>query len=280
MASSQTHSLHTKEAVIDLFDHFREELDEQNDRRERLIKSSRDITNLSKRCIFLLHRVATEDTKEDLETRALRAAKQGWGKLRDIQRIFASMKCELEGDLYWRHQKSVSPGLQEYIEALSFAHYLEHETLISYQAVQQTLCDEAGTPYFPLTISDYLLGLSDLTGELMRYAISAISRKGGRAKASDICAFVRHCKADFEGMCPRVRGLSKKQSVTNQSLQKIEDAAYTIAVRSSEYDLPSDILDDIVARSISGYDNSHSNYDRKPERWRDRDGSGDEDEYY
>jgi len=132
--------------------------------------------------------------------------------------------------------------------------------------------------YFPLTISDYLLGLSDLTGELMRFAISAISRRGGRTKANEICTFVRRCKADFEGMCPRVRGLSKKQHVTTQSLQKIEDAAYTIAIRSSEYDLPDDILDDIVARCISGYDTRHQNYDRHPERWRD--GEEDEDEYF
>ena len=49
--------------------------------------------------------------------------------------------------------------------------------------------------YFPLTIPDYLLGLSDLTGELMRFAISGISRKGGRQKALKVCAFVRACKA-------------------------------------------------------------------------------------
>jgi predicted translin family RNA/ssDNA-binding protein len=49
--------------------------------------------------------------------------------------------------------------------------------------------------YFILPLEDYLLGLSDLTGELMRFAISGISRRGGRSKASDVCAFVRRCKA-------------------------------------------------------------------------------------
>lgn len=49
--------------------------------------------------------------------------------------------------------------------------------------------------YFPLPVSDYFLGLSDLTGELMRFAISGISQRGGRKKATDICAFVRDCKA-------------------------------------------------------------------------------------
>ncbi len=49
--------------------------------------------------------------------------------------------------------------------------------------------------YFPLPLEDYLLGLSDLTGELMRFAIAAISRRGGRQKANEVCSFVRNCKA-------------------------------------------------------------------------------------
>lgn len=48
---------------------------------------------------------------------------------------------------------------------------------------------------FPLPLDDYLLGVSDLTGELMRFAINAISHRGGRAKAGEISDFVRNCKA-------------------------------------------------------------------------------------
>lgn len=99
-------------------------------------------------------------------------------------------------------------------------------------------------------MSDYLLGVSDLTGELMRFAISSISKRGpGRSKASEVSSFVRGCKAgepahsscdrgrtpcirslvwtdrfgaDFDGFTPHVRELSKKQHVTQQSLLKIE----------------------------------------------------------
>jgi hypothetical protein len=131
----------------------------------------------------------------------------------------------------------------------------------------------------------------------MRFAISGIARRGGRKKASQVCAFVRGCKAgrrcpknlvssvlslltnfvaDFERMTPYIRELGKKQVVTSQSLEKIEDgksdpttsnnplysislpcwlipAAYAIVVRSSEYDLSPEMLDDIVATSISSY---------------------------
>ncbi|KAG6866834.1 hypothetical protein C0991_008770 [Blastosporella zonata] len=229
------------------FDDYRAHLDDYNDRRERLIKASRDVTNLSKRTIFLLHRIMIEADSDDA---AASAAASGREKLREVQTIYASLKPELEGDRFWRYQRQVSPGLQEYIEALSFAHYLEHKSLITFEEVQQTLCDSDGISYFPLSVSDYLLGLSDLTGELMRFAISAIGRRGGRAQASQVCAFVR---AYFERMTPYIRDLSKKQAVTAQSLEKIEDAAYAIIVRGSEYALPQEMLDDIVAQSVSKF---------------------------
>ncbi|EFI28575.1 translin family protein [Coprinopsis cinerea okayama7 len=178
-------------------------------------------------------------------------AKQGYEKLRQVQDLYASLRPELVGDLYWRHERQVSPGLQEYIEALGFAYYLEHGTLISFNEVQKTLSDPHGAPYFPLTVSDYLLGLSDLT--------------------------------DFERYTPYIRDLRKKQAVTSNSLEKIEDAVYAIFLRSSEYDLPAEILDDIVAQSISNFSRSeegggggHSN--RRSGRGRTTEGydSGDE----
>ncbi|KAK7064525.1 Translin-associated protein X [Favolaschia claudopus] len=241
-----------KDSVLDVFEQFREEIDDGNDRRERLIKASRDVTNISKKSIFLLHRLVLEDSSDD-QALAARAASSGRQKLSEANTIFKNMREELIGDRFWRYQRQVSPGVQEYIEALSFAHYVEHHSLISYQQVQNALSDSDGL-FFPLAVSDYLLGLSDLTGELMRFAISNISRRGGRLKASEVCAFVRECKSDFERFTPHIRDLSKKQYVTANSLEKIEAAAYAIAVRGSEYDLPPEKWDDLVAQVTTRFD--------------------------
>ncbi|KAJ6604306.1 Translin [Mycena vulgaris] len=249
----------TKDSVLNIFEQFRDDIDQGNDRRERLIKASRDVTNISKKAIFLLHRIVLEDSADD-RALALRAAASGREKLAEAHPFFAAMRPELVGDRFWRYHRQVSPGLQEYIEALSFAHYVEHDSLISFQQVQDTLGDADG-PFFTLTISDYLLGLSDLTGELMRFAISNIARRGGRPRASQVCAFVRGCKSDFEGFIPYVRDLSKKQSVTANSLEKIEAAAYAVAVRGSEYDLPPEMLDDLVAQTTAKFNTGHRERD-------------------
>jgi len=80
----------------------------------------------------------------------------------------------------------------------------------------------------------------------MRYAISSVSVPGGgKYKASQVCTFVRACAANFETLVPYVPGLSKKQTVTNESLKKIERAAYDVAIRGSEYPNSGPILVDL-----------------------------------
>lgn len=112
------------------------------------LKAGRDVTNLAKKTIFLLHRTALEDsanTDNDV-TPAKRAAKYGYESLKQVQAIFATLSVELQGDKFWRYQRQISPGLQEYIEALSFAYFLDHGSLITFDQVQATLSDPEGIP--------------------------------------------------------------------------------------------------------------------------------------
>lgn len=67
------------------------------------------------------------------------------------------------------------------IEAASFLHFLEQDALISYEDVQGLLVAD-GLQCVHVTPMRYLLGLSDLTGELMRFAINAIACRNPLAK--------------------------------------------------------------------------------------------------
>ena len=81
---------------------------------------------------------------QDDQKRAARAVIKGRDKLKEIQAIFAGFSHEVKGDRFWRYQRAVSPGLQEYIEALSFTHYLDTGCLISFEEVQKSLSDSEG----------------------------------------------------------------------------------------------------------------------------------------
>lgn len=93
--------------VLSLFQAYSAELDEHYDRRERIIKTSRDITALSKKLIFHLHRVTQRNPKAVL--------REAQPKLKELADRFDSLQEDLAGERYWRYQRQVSPGVQEYV---------------------------------------------------------------------------------------------------------------------------------------------------------------------
>ena len=147
------------------FEAFREHLDDHYDRRERLIKvcysalgtaqpvliylaklqASRDISAASKKVIFLIHRVLNEASSDD-RALSLRAAAEARSKLTEVRLMMKNVAHELDGSRFWRYAHNISGGLQEYIEALSFFHYVECGGLVSFEQVQANLSDDASQP--------------------------------------------------------------------------------------------------------------------------------------
>ncbi|KAI5297286.1 hypothetical protein KEM55_004914 [Ascosphaera atra] len=237
-----------REAVLEAFVRFRDELDEHHDRRERVIKTSRDITALSKKIIFALQRVRT--LGKPLAPKILQETDS---KLKQITDLFASIAPDLTGINGHRYQWQISPGIQEYIEAASFKHYIETKQLITIEEIRSRL------PGILVTDSDYVLGLFDLTGEMMRFAITAVAAGEGASSSQDeatgdndimkrgtlgpvpaqILHDMRELRYLFERLTiPRGHNLKKqfyqKLDVTCSSVSKVENAAYEVLVRGSE----------------------------------------------
>lgn len=87
-----------------------------------------------------------------------------------IRALFITISPDLQSINTHRYQRQISHGIQEFVEAISFQQYLETKTLIDFREAQAK---------FPqgilLTEEDYLLGLFDKTGEVMRYAITGLA---------------------------------------------------------------------------------------------------------
>lgn len=88
-----------------------------------------------------------------------------------LQKVADEIQSSGKGDAgWWQFARNVSPGLQEFLEAVSFLHYIEAKELISPGQLRERLADEAGKSVLNVPAEDYVLGISDLSGELMRYA--------------------------------------------------------------------------------------------------------------
>lgn len=137
------------------------------------------------------------------------------------------------------------------MEAVSFQCYLETQTLITFEEAQAKI--PGG---IVLTEDDYVLGLFDLVGELMRFAITAIATNGtlprgvtssdgdNGADRRDILMDLRALRVQFEGldissgagsgMSPLKREAEKKTEVMRTCVEKVERAVYGMIVRGRE----------------------------------------------
>jgi len=81
-----------------IFTQIRDKLDAHYDRRERLIKISRDITAASKKMIFSLQRV-----QGDVNSLPKGIQKEVESKERDIQNLLEKAKLDVEGANAYRY---------------------------------------------------------------------------------------------------------------------------------------------------------------------------------
>ncbi|VVC90404.1 unnamed protein product [Leptidea sinapis] len=183
-------SLPADSPVLKLFKSAANKLNERQDRHERLVKLSRDITIESKRIIFLLHTAITKESTE----KVLKEANERLHKL--INGPLSSIGLELENCPAYLHSRAVTAGFQEFIEARTLFSFMESKSIVTWVDVQKELTyvvNEEETDRTVVTMLpqvDYMLGLADLTGELMRRAINSIS-SGESEECFDSCQAVR-----------------------------------------------------------------------------------------
>ena len=173
----------------------------------------------------------------------------------NIAGLFESISDDLRDINGWRYQRQISGGIQEFIEAISFEHYLTTQTLIT--------PEEAGSVLpmgVQLTEGDYVLGIFDLVGELMRFAITTMATSGSlpgkditrpgddsgdvnvdmtAGEQPDILTDLRALRTEFETLdMPPTDGLAreveKKLGVMKTCVEKVELAVYGMIIRGRE----------------------------------------------
>ncbi|CAN1838738.1 Translin-associated protein X [Linum perenne] len=222
----------SESAFKDPFAKYAEYLNNLNEKRERIVKASRDITMNSKKVIFQVHRMSKHNRDEVLE--------KAQSDLAGVtQQYVAKLVKELQGSDFWKLRRAYSPGIQEYVEAATFCNFCRNGTLLNLDEMNATLLPLSDPALEPLQINvlDYLLGLADLTGELMRMAIGRIS-DGELEYAEKICRFVREIYRELTLTVPHMddsHDMKQKMDTMLQSVIKIENACFSVHVRGSEY---------------------------------------------
>ncbi|RFU24329.1 hypothetical protein B7463_g12009, partial [Scytalidium lignicola] len=227
-----------------MFEGFRAELDEHHDRRERIIKATRDITALSKKqqSLFSYADGSRARSLGELEPAILKDVSQ-YGE--QIKTKFTSIVPDLQGLNAWRYRRNITGAIQEFLEAQSFGYYIKYERLLDFDAAGD--CFPKG---ILITPEDYILGLFDLTGEMMRFAITTLATMGAlptfkdsalQSGARNILSDMQEIRAAFEALDTTAFGaggmakdVQKKTEVMRTCVEKVENAVYGMKVRGRE----------------------------------------------
>lgn len=176
------------------FSEIRKELESNDTKREQLIRDSRDIIRISKRIIYAILR-------------------DDFSKAEKLAKTIKSKVGKLPSDDYGTGAKRVA--LQEYAEAITLLGFAKSGKIPSRKALG-------------IDSENYLAGLSDLTGELVRMAVNKAIKKDYDAVLR-IKRFVEEIYGEFLQFNLRNSELRKKSDQIKWNLQKLEDMAYGIS---------------------------------------------------
>lgn len=239
--------------LADAFESLSARLDNRNNRFERLVKMSRDITVESKRIIYQLQRAAgradgLDKTLSDAETRffALRR-----GSFRNIAEELSSSSESID---YYR--RSFSPGVQEFIEAYAFHRYLSVGRIASPKEVREFLVGSvdpesasAETRRRLVGIEDYVLGVLDVGGELMRFAVTEAGCGVDLERLRRKCVDLYRLRAQLSTVKLH-RGVAKsyeeKMRTLGNSINSVANACYELQLRRAE-GMPSLSIEDLLS---------------------------------
>eukprot|EP00033_Pygsuia_biforma_P003088 GCRY01003395.1.p1 GENE.GCRY01003395.1~~GCRY01003395.1.p1 ORF type:complete len:221 (+),score=18.10 GCRY01003395.1:217-879(+) len=203
------------------FSRYRTILDENQEKREKLIRQSRDITAESKKIIFGLHRLGFGSSDTDL----FQSVNE------KVTNIFAS----LQRNDFWGFHSTFSPGLQEWIEAHAFHHYLKTNGELLLLEDLNTLiwnnAERAASLMESVPLLDYLLGILDMTGEVMRLAVGA---PGGSETATKACAFLQSIERTFLLVQVNSSEFTRKMSTLSASTSKVLQACLNSVIQKNE----------------------------------------------
>ena len=184
------------------FEEMKSELEAFDEKRDRIIKDSRNVLKLSKQIIYALHRSETKEAEK---------------LILEIKKELANLKKHAEKHSELLYLSAYKVAFQEYVEAAAYFHWIKNKKL----ATRKELGVSSDT---------YLLGVCDLTGELVRKAINSAIKQEYNS-AFEIKEFVSELygmllKFDF-----RNGELRKKFDSIKYDLKKLEDLVLELKLK-------------------------------------------------
>ena len=180
------------------FGQIRHEMHNLDLKREAIIQTSREIITISKQIIYAAQR-------NDLKS-ASDAVKKIKERVNKLKKIIVPTDTNIS-----------AVAFQEYVEAIAFYEFVKNNILPTRASLG-------------VSAEDYLSGMCDLTGELVRKAIYDVIHKKFD-EAEKIKELVHDIYGEFLKLHLRNGELRKKSDSIKWNLKKLEEVMYDVSMR-------------------------------------------------
>ena len=180
------------------FKKIREEMHKIDLKREEVIQTSREIISLSKQVIYAAQRNDLKGAESVIKTIK--------DKVKKLRKININADTNIN-----------SVAFQEYVEAIAFYDFVKNKRIPTRASLG-------------VTAEDYLAGLCDLTGELVRKAVYDVIHKNFD-EAAIIKELVHDIYGEFLKLHLRNGELRKKSDSIKWNLKKLEEVMYDISMK-------------------------------------------------
>ncbi len=168
--------------------------------RNRIVRTSSEALQLSKRAIFDLHRDDKKQAKKNLTV--------AQEKLASLKTSFAkNPKLEFEG--------SYRAAVEEFVEATMFLRHIEKKAFTAIKGMN-------------VFYEEYLGGLADMTGEIVRHTVKMVS--SGRTDVRESVKAVEEVVAQMLEMNLTSK-LRQKFDDAKRNLKRMEEILYDLEIR-------------------------------------------------
>lgn len=152
--------------------------------------------------------------------------------LADVNEKYSKLVSVVPHGQYYRYNDHWRFVTQRLTFVCSLLVYLEAGILISRETVAQILGISAEAQYdkFHLDIEDFLMGLLQMSSELSRFAINAVTN-GDFSRPLLIARFVADLNAGFRLLNLKNDALRKKYDALKYDVKKIEEIVYDLSIR-------------------------------------------------
>eukprot|EP01126_Amoeba_proteus_P051092 TRINITY_DN6085_c0_g1_i5.p1 TRINITY_DN6085_c0_g1~~TRINITY_DN6085_c0_g1_i5.p1 ORF type:complete len:236 (+),score=66.62 TRINITY_DN6085_c0_g1_i5:497-1204(+) len=209
------------------FDKIRVRMEEYDEKREYIIKQSRDAQKASKQAIFSVHRGQLKPAESQLEI---------------ARKVLQEMSTVIEKEPELRYG-AYAGAVEEFAEGILFCTWFRND---------HVLLRKDEIPF--VKVQEYLGALSDFTGEVGRFAVICATKRE-REKVDQCLSVVQLINSVLECACLNNKWFSQQKSVAiKTNLKKIQSLVYdlTVALKTRKESMLSLEMKDSLVATFDG----------------------------